>query len=548
MIEELEISGVGGIIKAGLTFSGSFIVITGESGAGKSSLVRALEFISGRRAQLNHIHTQLDACEVQAVMTSEPVAGLSEKYQPQDGTLIARRNFSKSGKGKCYLQDQPAPLASLAHAMESNVVIQSQFAQLSLLDQQKQLELVDSCGGEKLKTALDKLKSAFADAIKTEKEILAIRRRRRESETRYEEAPTIIRQIKTLELTPDSDREWENELASIEKGEADYVSLKTLSQQLTNPEGGLLDQLESAAKSLYEYAPDDDARWNAAIEKTLSGAQEISSLIAGLCRDRSSAADTEEIKDRLEKKIGLLRKMKRSAGISSTAALIDYAKEAESELDWLKKSRVELERLEAEAAALKKEISARALEVRGIRTSSARELASKVNAQLGELGMGYAAFDIEIEKLDKMRATGAENAMFTLALPDQAPLPVGKNASGGELSRILIAIQLSVGDDELPGTLVFDEVEAGLGGKTALYAGYKLRQLAGRCRTILITHQAAIASMADQHFVVKRSGDDTVICEVAGEAREREIARMLAGDETSQTALEHAKSLLDTEY
>lgn len=544
MIEELEISGVGGIIKAGLTFSGSFIVITGESGAGKSSLVRALEFISGRRAQLNHIHTQLDACEVQAVMTSEPVAGLSEKYQPQDGTLIARRNFSKSGKGKCYLQDQPAPLASLAHAMESNVVIQSQFAQLSLLDQQKQLELVDSCGGEKLKTALDKLKSAFADAIKTEKEILAIRRRRRESETRYEEAPTIIRQIKTLELTPDSDREWENELASIEKGEADYVSLKILSQQLTNPEGGLLDQLESAAKSLYEYAPDDDARWNAAIEKTLSGAQEISSLIAGLCRDRSSAADTEEIKDRLEKKIGLLRKMKRSAGISSTAALIDYAKEAESELDWLKKSRVELERLEAEAAALKKEISARALEVRGIRTSSARELASKVNAQLGELGMSYAAFDIEIEKLDKMRATGAENAMFTLALPDQAPLPVGKNASGGELSRILIAIQLSVGDDELPGTLVFDEVEAGLGGKTALYAGYKLRQLAGRCRTILITHQAAIAAMADQHFVVKRSGDDTVICEVAGEAREREIARMLAGDETSQTALEHAKSLL----
>ena len=105
-------------------------------------------------------------------------------------------------------------------------------------------------------------------------------------------------------------------------------------------------------------------------------------------------------------------------------------------------------------------------------------------------------------------------------------------------------MQLSAGDDKLPGTLVFDEVEAGLGGKTALLAGYKLRELSKRCRTILITHQATIAAMADQHFVVKRTGDDTEISEVAGEAREREIARMLSGDEESREALEHARALL----
>ena len=158
--------------------------------------------------------------------------------------------------------------------------------------------------------------------------------------------------------------------------------------------------------------------------------------------------------------------------------------------------------------------------------------------------MEYAEFGIEIEPLDRVRANGAENVCFTLALPEQKPLPVGKNASGGELSRILIAVQLSAGDDKLPGTLVFDEVEAGLGGKTALLAGYKLRELSKRCRTILITHQATIAAMADQHFVVKRTGDDTEISEVAGEAREREIARMLSGDEESKKALEHARALL----
>ena len=183
--------------------------------------------------------------------------------------------------------------------------------------------------------------------------------------------------------------------------------------------------------------------------------------------------------------------------------------------------------------------------MRALRKESAKELAAKVNGHLNGLGMEYAAFNIEIEPLDRVRSTGAENAIFTLALPDQKPLPVGKNASGGELSRILIALQLSVGDDKLPGTLVFDEVEAGLGGKTALLAGCKLRQLAKRCRTVLITHQATIAAMADQHFVVKREGENTEITEVTGEAREREIARMLSGDESSYEALEHAKALLE---
>ncbi len=184
------------------------------------------------------------------------------------------------------------------------------------------------------------------------------------------------------------------------------------------------------------------------------------------------------------------------------------------------------------------------MELRARRKEAAFALASSVNGHLRELGMEYASFGIEIEPLDRVRANGAENVCFTLALPDQNPLPVGKCASGGELSRILIAVQLSAGDNKLPGTLVFDEVEAGLGGKTALLAGCKLRELSRRCRTILITHQATIAAMADQHFVVQRNGDDTEISEVAGEAREREIARMLSGDEDSKEALDHARALL----
>jgi len=179
-----------------------------------------------------------------------------------------------------------------------------------------------------------------------------------------------------------------------------------------------------------------------------------------------------------------------------------------------------------------------------LRKCAAKKLAETVNRNLNDLAMEYAAFEIEIDELDKVRANGAENAVFMLRLPDQEPLPVGKTASGGELSRILIALQMSLGDDKLPGTLIFDEVEAGLGGRTALLAGCKLRELSRRCRTVLITHEATIAAMADKHFLVRREGDETYISQISGEAREREIARMLAGDETSREAIEHARSLL----
>ena len=240
MIEELEIHGIGGIREASLNFGGDFIVITGESGAGKSSLVRALEFIAGRRAQLNHIHTLEESCEVRAVMTSEPIPGISEKCQPQEKMLIARRTFARSGKGKATLQEQTVPLTILAHAMETNIVIQSQFAQLGLLDPLKQLELVDSCGGEELKRALAELESAFTSALSTEKEIFALKKRRKESESRFDDAPSVIRQIKTLELTEESEAEWEKELREIERNEASQRSLRLIAEKMNNAEGGLL--------------------------------------------------------------------------------------------------------------------------------------------------------------------------------------------------------------------------------------------------------------------------------------------------------------------
>ncbi|MDR1943927.1 MAG: chromosome segregation protein SMC, partial [Synergistaceae bacterium] len=180
------------------------------------------------------------------------------------------------------------------------------------------------------------------------------------------------------------------------------------------------------------------------------------------------------------------------------------------------------------------------------RERAASVFTERVNGHLADLAMGDSKFNAEIARLDKVRASGAESASFTLSQSGGAPNQVNKSASGGELSRILIAIQASTDRDRLPGVLVFDEVEAGLGGRTALLAGEKLRELSRNCRIILITHEAAIAAMAEQHFVVRRNGDDTEVFEIEGEDRAREIARMLAGSESAE-AMEHARALLRLE-
>lgn len=545
MIDELIVSGSGGIRFAKLSFKGDFIVITGESGSGKSSLVRAIEFIAGKRAQSGLIHSLEETCDVQAVIFADSIDGLLEEYAPEDGVLLARRTFSRSGRGKCSLQGMPLPVSMMAFAMEKEIVIQSQFSQLGLLEPSKQLELVDSCGGEIQRKTSAMMQSAFADAVNAEKEIIALKRKRKELEDKYQDFENILRHIASLGLNADSENVWMLELkaleAKIKQQEALTSALRSFGGDGTGE--GLMSELENWCREIYTLVPNDDNEWHEHIETMLSSSQAVFrklTLEAGSLNDTGSL---EDAKDRLEKKLGLLRKIKRTLNLLNCSDIIEYEKSAKEDIEWLKNSRIQLEESEEKSRSLKKEIALHAAALRNMRRTSAKNLAESVNSHLKDLAMEYAVFDIEVESTDKVRATGADSVCFTLALPDQKPLPVGKTASGGELSRILIALQLSVGDDKLPGTLVFDEVEAGLGGKAALLAGYKLRELSKRCRTILITHDAGIAAMADQHFLVKRDGDETSVSEITGEEREKEIARMLAGEESGE-ALSHAKYLL----
>jgi DNA repair protein RecN (Recombination protein N) len=534
MIEELHVRGIGGIKSAELSFSEDFIVITGESGAGKSSLVRAFEFVSGKRAQAAFIHSGCDDASVEAVWSKD-----------LDGErLLTKRYISRLGKGKCLVHGELATVAQLAAASEKLIEIQSQFAQMNLLAPSRQLELVDFCGGDELRNTKERLGELFPRMLSAEKEILDIKKRRGALETELENAPARVRVIKSLALYHGCEAEWVSELAATEKRLTEADRYEDILGRMAGGENGagLADQMESLFRDLYAIAPKySRERWQELGERALSSVQELFSS----ARSDLGMTPKEELearRDSIELKVGALRKVKRETGLQSADELISYIGEVEDDMKWLRESLSILEDKQSEASRMRAEASSLARKLRSLREQAAFGFAARVNGHLADLAMEDVSFSIETEHHDKVRASGAESVVFMLAQGGTQPNPVNKVASGGELSRILIAIQVSM-ERELPGVLIFDEVEAGLGGRTALLAGEKLRDLSRNCRIILVTHEAAIAAMARQHFVVKRNGDETEVFEIAGEERAREIARMLAGSESSE-AMKHARALL----
>lgn len=532
MIERISVRGVGGITRADLDFSGSFIAITGESGAGKSSVVRAFEFITGRRASASMINAASDQSTVEALWSSP------------DGDFMTKRVMDRSGKSRAFIDDSMATAGMLASRTAPLIEIQSQFAQLDLLDPARQLAMVDGAGGPDLLAARARLAEVFPEIVRLEREIAAARERRAQLESELDGAPDLLRRIKRLS-SQGTEREWEAELAACERRLADAGRHEALAARLLGSESepGLADELASALRELYAAAP-DDARdeWTRLGEAALTNFQQ---LLDSARRELAiyPIDELEARRDAAEGILGDFRRVRRETGASTPEEFERFVAETAEKNRWLAESADRLAAMTADAARAKAEAASLARELRAMRTAAARGFETRVSEHLRDLAMEDAVFTAEVTKLDRVRANGAESVSFALSQKGMPPSPVAKAASGGELSRILIAIQSSMETRDLPGSIVFDEVEAGLGGRAALLAGQKLRELSTRCRVILITHEATIAAMADTHFVVRRLGDETSVCEIDGDERVREIARMLAGSD-SPAAMDHARDLL----
>ena len=548
MIEEIRIREIGGISTATLSLRAPFVVITGESGSGKSSLVRAFELLSGARSQTSMIHGESEDGEVLAVMALDgPLPGLGEDLQPQEGTTIIRRILSRSGRSRAYLQGKPVPLSTLAQAMTGQLGIQSQFAQLGLLDAQGQLDLLDGFGDSRIAEIRREIRSAVSQGLDREREIGALREKRAQLEARWGRAQEVLERVKALNLKEGQDLIWAKELDETERLIAEVTRLKGFHHRMSGggSEKGLVESLEEVLLEARDsFSGAEGETWATSTEQILASLQQLQHLLTSSLQPHS-LEELEERRDQLERRLGKIRQIQRLAKVSSYEELIDYCATADRELQWVVSSGDDLDRLQNESREWRRRASSLALELRGLRQRAAEELMGKMNDYLADLAMENLCFYVRLLPLDRIRPHGADDVLFELHGEGEFKGPVSRIASGGELSRILLALQLCLPDSKMPECLIFDEVEAGLGGRAALLAGYKLRDLSRRCQVLLVTHEAAIAALAQQHYVVRRQGNESTVVEIDGEDRVNEIARMLAGDGQSLEARKHGRALLE---
>lgn len=544
MLEELRLWNVGGIGQTALSFDRGLTVITGESGAGKSSIVRALELVAGARGQASLIRGGEEEAGAEATFsTAVRFPDLEDSLQPEEGALFARRVLPRGDRARAALQGIHVPLGTYAQAMGRLLRIQSQFAQMELLDADRQLSMVDSCIDSEARAAARELRTVFDQARACDRELRRMAERRAEIERQYANAGEVLALVRKVRPEPGLEGALESEIGAINRRLAQQDRARQNLDRLCGglSEQGLLDELRSIGESLLEILPEEEH--SKARHSLTEGVQAFTDVAETVREGLEGHANEAMERDRLESRLGALRRLKRLSGTRTEDELLAYCRDAAESLEWLETSYAQLEDLSQRSRDLKRRASALALVLREGRRTAASALEARVNALLADLGMEGVEFSVVLKELTKLRRSGADEAEFLLTAGKRSGR-VDKIASGGELSRLLLALQLSLPDEWLPPSLVFDEVEAGLGGRAAVLSGVKLKELSRRCQVVLVTHEASIAALGDAHILVRREGGESQVRRVEGEERVTEIARMLSGTPNLAEARDHARRLL----
>ena len=562
MLKELNIKNFAIIDHLRVEFTPGLNVFTGETGAGKSIVVDALNLALGERASADLIRTGCQEAVVEAAFelnhagTKEIVSLLAEQgieVNPGED-LIVRRVLSSAGKNKVYINGSLANLTTLSVLGTNLADIHGQHEHQSLLSLDRQMDMLDTFGG------LDSLREDFAGVYHrlqdVRKELAALETGERDRAQREDMFRFQKNEIEAAMLKPAEDADLTGEQNVLANSEKLAGLVAMVDETLYAADESVLANLKRAVNGLNEIA-EIDTRLTGAAQLCESGraqieeaAREISSYRE---RIESDPKRLEQIGDRLD----LIQKLKKKYG-STIEEILEFSAKAAAELERMERSTEEIERLKSEIQAIKFGLTDKAAELTKKRGSSAKDLEKKIEAELGHLGMKKTTFSVKIaqesggDTLDgrKLGPRGADHAEFLISPnPGEEPKPLAKIASGGELSRIMLALKtILLEGDDIP-TLVFDEVDAGIGGAVAEEVGKKLKRIARKHQVFCITHLAQIASMATSHYGVAKSvKNDRTSTEVRLlDTKERvdEIARMLGGKTITDATIKHAEEMIE---
>ena len=539
LIEELE-----------LDFQHGFNVLTGETGAGKSILLGALNLILGARASSDGVRTGSERARVEGIFqipnVSPRLQRLLEEHaiDLEDGELFVARTVNKDGRSKAYAGGALVPVSVLAALGDELIDLHGQHDHQSLLKAERQLELLDAFAGcSPLTVDVGNAVAQWREACKA---LEALEGDEREQVRRMELLRHEVEEISAAGFEVGEEEEIQSRLARINNAEALHgLSAKIYDQLYAQEEGSSLDGLDKALRKLEELA-EIDAHFQPLLEQ-LNDARTTVEAVAQEVRSLGEDAEYDEgLLNELNQRKSLLQDLKRKYG-ESVEAILAYGAAAAEELASYENRdarKAELSEVASKAEAKAMEL---AMKLRKKRTTCAKKLEQQVTDSMQDLEMAGARFSVALEERD-LGSTGVDKITFMLAAnAGDIEKPLRKVASGGEMSRIMLAMKAVFANADAIPTLIFDEVDAGIGGAVAHKVAAKLKDLAGTHQVLCITHLAQIAAVGNNHFAVSKSSTKgstrTRVEALQAEARVEEIARLLDGS-VSELSVQHAKALL----
>jgi DNA repair protein RecN (Recombination protein N) len=559
-LNEISISGIGVIEKSLLEFGPGLTVITGETGAGKTMVLTALNLVLGGKSDSALVRHGAERAIANATFTipKKLVDRFDEKgIISEDGELILTRTVNKDGKSKAVASGTAVSASALQEIAEELVMVHGQAASQTLTKSSKHLELLDLYAN----IDLSKLQSAVTEANELSKRIKAMKSAGKERERELEALKEFASALKKTKPQAGELQEVNDEISKLNSVEGLTSTAGSASGILEDEENGVLTQLGSARKSLEKAVSLDPSltelseQLNEAFFEVQDLAANLASYLSDLAADPSRLEYLQNRKSELNSFIK--RHSKSTSGDSNQALheLIELGANIDNEIADLEGGDDRIAELERDLDKLQDAALVEAKQISKIRNEKAKSLSVAVSHEIHSLSMPSTNLVVEVKngsKFTELTATGLDEVNFFLQTHKDAPLvSIAKGASGGELSRVALAIEVVIAaseQNETIGTYIFDEVDAGVGGKAAIEVGRRLKALSKIAQVIVVTHLPQVAAWGDTHFVVSKDESGSVsisqVRKVSTNERIEEIARMLAGHEDSESARKHAEELI----
>lgn len=564
-LEEIHIKNIGVITQANLEFDKGLTVLTGETGAGKTMVLTALNLVLGGKSESALVRSGEERLTASALFSipKKKIVDLEDLgIEVEEGALSISRSVTKDGKSKAVASGVSVSAATLSDVSSHLIEIHGQSSGLNITKGSRQRELLDRHAGKSIDTLLVNYQKNLANYQQTKERISDLKKSAASREESLASLKLFADSFAKLKPLTNEFETTEDEIKRLSSVEELRVATTQALNALENDEAGVLNALGQAKKSL-DSVKDKDSK----LEKFSDDFNDSFFILADLLPNLTSylqtlEADPERLDFLHERKASLasfVRKWSSDVdGDKGLDQLIARNNTVSSQLEDLSGGDERIQALEKELVTIKRDLLLAAAELTQNRRAAAMDLSQKVSHEMHSLSMPQTNLVIEIDSPDyegnlresDFTLNGCDTVTMYLQTHENAPLvSLAKGASGGEMSRVMLALEVVIASSNPVGTYIFDEVDAGVGGAAAIEVGRRLHTLSKNAQVIVVTHLPQVAAWGDQHYVVEKSIDGTVISSgvtcVQGEARVSEIARMLAGLQESSSAKEHASELLN---